>query len=299
MKTPEYCVALLGCMAIIVMTTLSANAEIVLYNEFNGSHLPALTGNGNLTGSGQAHTGMNISDIPDELWRGVEDNAFHILESNTSGALVEHYFPYAVNGTAYCCQPSNATLTGGPQNGAPINNVNYLGATNGRMVYLDADNSISEYSELGDTVVAADYLWTTFSGGDLDGATPGAVNGLRHVGGGVAISENYWASVEADGTLEYHLLTTGAHSAGLEATYGSWTTLASGPLAGLTLTSLDARATGFANGFKYRFLGIGNDYMFFDVVAVPEPSAALLLVSGLASFACARRRRAAWYSSFF
>ena len=92
MKTPQYCVALLGCMAITAMTNSSATSEILVYSEFNGAFLPALTGNGDLTGTGQSHTGTNVSDIADNLWRGVEDNAFHILESNTSGALVEHYF---------------------------------------------------------------------------------------------------------------------------------------------------------------------------------------------------------------
>ncbi len=268
----------------------TVHAEVWVYDEVTGKNLSTWTGNGQLTGTLGEFSGKNISQIEASRWMGVEDGAFHIM--NSAGYL-EHYYPYLSTGTPYCCAGTSKTLTGGDLSGLNVQNANYLGATNNVMYYAD-NVGTAWYGELGNHVIGRNDTWTTFSGGgSLNGKSVQRGVGLLDMGGNTDISDDYLMNVAADGTLEYYYMPTGKYAAGLESTYGSWKSFASGKLSGLTLSTLAQNASGTFNGYSYRYLGNSNDQMYFDVSlapAVPESSTWMMMGLGLAGLGFAMRR---------
>lgn len=285
LKTSVTAAASLLCLA------FPAHAAIDVYHEVNGKNLSGLTGNGSLTGIGGEFSGQNVSQIDAAKWMGVENGAFHIL--NSQGYL-EHYYPYnPIVGTTYCCVGLTRKLSGGLLDGQTVQNGNYIGATNEVMYYVDKTGSVV-YSELGYHTVLRQDTWTTFSGGgSLNGQALRRGVGLLDMGGNTDISDDYLMNVAADGTLEYYHMPTGTYVAGLEATYGSWKLFTSGKLNGLTLTQLAQSPVGTINGYSYRYLGNGDDHMYFDVnvASVPEATTWSTMVVGMLGLGFAVRRR--------
>jgi hypothetical protein len=282
-----------AAFATLLCTALPAHAEIAVYYEVNGMSLAGLTGNGSLTGLSGEYSGQNVSQIDAARWMGVENGAFHIM--NSQGYL-EHYYPYnPIAGTAYCCTGLTKKLSGGLLDGQAVQNANYLGATNDVMYYVDKTGTVV-YSELGYHTVLRQDNWATLSGGgSLSGKSLQRGVGLLDMGGNTDLSDDYLMNVAPDGTLEYYYLPTGTYAAGLEPTYGSWKLFTEGKLGGLTLAQLAKSPVGSINGYSYHYMGNGDDYMYFDVsvAAVPEASTWSTLFLGLCLMVGVVRRRGA------
>jgi hypothetical protein len=273
--------------ATLLTTTLISSAEIAIYYEVNGRHLPTLDGTGKF--SGGALAGQKTTVLTSSNYMGVEDGYFGTI----TPAGVTEYYGYVAGGadSPFCCSGPGTTLTLGPLAGQGIKNANYLGTMNGLNVYADS-TGISSYTVLGN-LIYVDNLWTTLTGGSLNGVKPARGVGLLDFAGNTELNDLYLVNVESDGTLGYYNTITGAYEPALDATYGSWSAFTDGPLAGLTLNQLKANPIGTANGVPYRFLGTYNDGIVFEVPAtttVPEPTANVLALG--AAFVLTRRRRA-------
>lgn len=268
----------------LALSSAVASAALITYAEVNGFHLPAFTGPGTHTGG--PLNGQTTAAISGSSYYGIENGFYGVTGS---GGEV-HYYPVSVGASAYFGATTAGVLAGGPLSGQALKNPNYLGASDDLRWYADS-TGVSAYTELGNPTLWFDYTWSAWSGGALNGLAPAGGQGLLDFGGTNAINDLYFVNVEGDGTMEYYYMLTGAKAAFLEPTYGSWTTLAKGPLAGLTLSALQSNPTGTQNGIPYRYFGTYNNGMVFEIPdAVPEPSASLL---GLAGLAIGLRRRRA------
>jgi hypothetical protein len=279
MKIPAF----LPVITAALLATQSANAALVSYFNLNGVYNPAFDNAGTLTGGGSLN-GQTTSAFTAANYLGPEDGYF--LISGPAG--VPQAYTY---GGVYTPTVQSPTLSGGVHNGLLTKNAFYLGTTTNQTVYSDATGIVAYYANLNSLYL--DYTWTTYTGGgSLLGVAPVRGMGLLDIAGNTDMTEGYLQNVAPDGTLEFYELVFGTYAAGLESTYGSWSTFTNGPLAGLTLNALKANAAGTVGATPYRFLGTANGAMVFEVpAAVPEPSISVLAAC-VGLLGLKRRRRA-------
>lgn len=269
-----FAIGLLACPSV-------SQAEIIGYRETSGVYNSAWTSSGDLVNG--PFDGMNISQIPASRFIGVENTTMHILDDE--GYTHLYFIGSGGGNSAFYLSGQSPVLTeAGPLLGQPLKNPNFLGATDNVFYYVDGTGGVVSYRDWINHDLMSNPAWTTFTNGPLDGQPVQVGMGLLDYGGGNALTDGYFVWVnEADGTMDYYYLPTGNYTPGLEATYGSWTTFDGGELDGLTLLQLRDNPSGTHNGISYRFLGISDDSMYFDIQPVPEPSTALL--AGLAGVA--------------
>jgi hypothetical protein len=273
----------LGAFASVV----SSEGAIIAYNEAGGAYVEAWGSTGNLVGG--AFDGMNISDISASQYFGAENNIFRLIDSNG----VDHHYlitPGVGGANAFYVSGAGSTLTGGTLDGQALKNASWIGATNDVNYYVDGTGGVIRYIDWSTHGLHFDAAWTAFTNGELNGQSVTVGAGLVDFGGGNAMNENLYVTIDSNGTMEYYNLDNGFYSAGeSEGGYGNWTTFSGGELSGLTLSYLRDNPEGVINGVSYRFLGTSQDGMYFDIGVVPEPSTALL--SGLMALGFLRRRR--------
>ncbi len=285
--------------AVALLAANTSHADVVWYSEVNGAFVGSLNATSTLTGgtlNGQT-IAANVANF-----RGADN--FYFGFANAAGAIEWH----AAIGGGYLAPPSATTLLGGALNGQSLgNNPNYLGADDGSTgYYVTPAGTVSGYWDYGGFGANnSNYAYTSFTGGVLNGVAVSSMTGyLRDVGGNADMNNGYMLAVEADGTLGHWYMPTGVRTAAFEATYGNWTTFTGGPVAGLTLTTLNGAAAGTAGTTTYRYLGTSGDAMYFDVDVptggggggggnVPEPSGIALVLLGLAAAGAASRSRRA------
>ena len=274
---------LLPLIVTAMLVTQTSQAALVSYYNLNGVYNPAFDNAGTL-GSGGSYGGQTTSAFNAGNYLGPEDGYFLV----TGPTGVPEAYTY---GGAFVPTTQYATLFGGVYNGSLTKNDKYMGTTTNQTVFSDSTGIVAYYANVNSLYF--DYSWTTFSGGgSKNGVKPTRGLGLLDLAGNTDMTEGYLQSVAPDGTLEFYELVGGTYAAGLESTYGSWSAFSSGPLAGLTLNTLNSNATGTANGVPYRFMGTSNGAMVFEVPnVVPEPTSVVMAL-GACMMTLVRRRRA-------
>ena len=261
-----------------------AHAVIAEYSEFNG----AFSINWGWTNlSGGLFNGQTVA-ANTSLYRGA-DNGF-LGFANPSGSMSWYAAStgvYLGNSLASVLIPGAGGVTG-----QIANNTAYQGADDASQSwYLDAGGRLHAYDNLNFGTNIYNPTYANFTGGTLSGqtVTAGLAASLKTVGPTIDMNNNYLMAVAGDGTLDhYYLPTTGAFT---PFAHGNWTTFTLGPMAGLTLNSLNGAAAGTVGAITYRFLGTSGDSMYFDVSAVPEAATYAQLLVGLVGLGMVRLHR--------
>jgi hypothetical protein len=253
----------------------SVPPSIALYNYTDGN-LRFVARNGALMRGGPLDRRSVTTEVTRDNFMGVSNNRLYLLDP--AGFAVRYLVPTDMNDAFdYEDVGRRPTLRYNALNNTELRPTGstppqFLGATDGRFVY--AATVMSGTSEVLRAIQYSandnhgfNYLenWATFSNGGLDGDRPERGIGLLDFSGNTDILNNFVVNVESDGTLEYYWLGTGNRDNGLSNGVGNWSTLRNGPLAGLTLRELSTSASGSFGGFRYRYFGMSEAWLYFEL----------------------------------
>ncbi len=253
-----------------------APPSIAVYNYSNGTLL-FVAGNGARMRGGPLDRRSVTTEVTRDNFMGVSNNRLYLLDP--AGFAVRYLVPTDMNDAFdYEDVGRRPTLRYNALNNTELRPTGsmppqFLGATDGRFVY--AATVMSGTSEVLRAIQYSandnhdfNYLenWATFTNGGLDGDRPERGIGLLDFSGNTDILNNFVVNVESDGTLEYYWLGTGNRDVGLSnGGPGNWTELRNGPLNGLTLRTLATSAAGNFGGFRYRYFGMSEAWLFFEL----------------------------------